>query len=78
MDHKGWFDRKELTWNKIEDIIFVSAMGPPGGGRSAITQRLQRHFNIVTYTLLGADSVEMIFNKIVGRFLGNFSDDIKS
>ena len=77
-DHKGWYDRKELFCKKIEDIIFVSAMGPPGGGRTAITQRMQRHFNIVTYTLLGADSVEMIFSKIVGKFLNNFSDECKA
>lgn len=35
---------------KIEEIMIVSAMGPPGGGWSEITQRLQRHFNIATYT----------------------------
>jgi dynein heavy chain len=52
MDHKGWYDRKskEKPFNKIEDMFFVSAMGPPGGGRAAITARLQRHFNIITYT----------------------------
>jgi hypothetical protein len=35
MDHRGWYDRidKERSFKKIEDIIFVSAMGPPGGGR---------------------------------------------
>lgn len=77
-DHKGWYDRKELYHKRIEDIIFVSAMGPPGGGRTAITARMQRHFNIVTYTLLGSESVEMIFSKIVSKFLGVFADDVKN
>lgn len=71
MDHSGWFDyvSKEKSFRKIEDIIFISAMGPPGGGRSAVTQRLQRHFNIITYTNLGKDSITMIFSKIVTHFL---------
>lgn len=52
MDHKGWYDRKskEKPFNKIEDMYFISAMGPPGGGRAVITPRLQRHFNVITYT----------------------------
>ena len=39
MDHRCWYDRidKERSFKKIEDIIFVSAMGPPGGGRVVIT-----------------------------------------
>mmetsp|Transcript_4717 Transcript_4717/g.3242 ORF Transcript_4717/g.3242 Transcript_4717/m.3242 type:complete len:87 (+) Transcript_4717:591-851(+) len=42
LDHKGWFDRKlkEKPFNKLQDICVVSAMGPPGGGRSVITARL--------------------------------------
>jgi dynein heavy chain len=63
MDHQGWYDRTEKSkpFKKIEDIIFVSAMGPPGGGRSSLTQRLQRHYNFLTYTNLGSDSISMIF-----------------
>jgi len=40
--HKGWYDRKskEKPFLKIEDVIILSAMGPPGGGRAVITARL--------------------------------------
>ena len=78
MDHQGWYDRKskEKSFMTIIDIIFVCAMGPPGGGRSPITKRLERHFNIVTYTNLGKESITMIFSKIVNAFLSHFSADI--
>lgn len=76
MDYKGWYDRKdkEKPFKKIEDIIFIAAMGPPGGGRSVITPRLQRHFNIMTYTDLQDESVHTIFFTIIGAFMYNFSD----
>jgi len=78
MDHGGWYDliSKDKAFMWIEDIILVSAMGPPGGGRSRITARLQRHYNLITYTNLGKESISMIFNKIVKLFLGGFSDEI--
>jgi dynein heavy chain len=77
-DHKGWYDRqsKEKTFMKIEDIIFVAAMGPPGGGRSKVTGRLQRHFNYITYTDLQEDSIKMIFNTIVDAFLSDFCVEV--
>jgi dynein heavy chain, axonemal len=53
-------------------------MGPPGGGRSVLTQRLQRHFNIITYSQLDTNSIEMIFSKILGRYLNFFVDDVKN
>ena len=76
MDHQGWYDRKskEKSFMKIEDIIFICAMGPPGGGRNPITKRLERHFNIITYTNLGKESITMIFSKIVNAFLSVFSE----
>ena len=80
MDHKGWYERggKELAFRKIEDIILVSAMGPPGGGRSPVTPRLQRHYNFLTYTDMDPKSISMIFNKILARFFASFEDDVKN
>ena len=53
-------------------------MGPPGGGRSFITPRLLRHYNIITYTNLGTESIEMIFSTILTKFLGNFESDVST
>jgi dynein heavy chain len=79
MDYKGWYDRKdkEKPFKKIEDIIFIAAMGPPGGGRSVITPRLQRHFNIMTYTDLQDESIHTIFYTIITAFMYNFTDQVK-
>lgn len=48
IDHCAWYDRKELTLMKLQRLQYVSAMGPPGGGRNNVTQRYLRHFNIIT------------------------------
>mmetsp|Transcript_61823 Transcript_61823/g.85195 ORF Transcript_61823/g.85195 Transcript_61823/m.85195 type:complete len:301 (+) Transcript_61823:152-1054(+) len=52
-------------------------MGPPGGGRSVITPRLQRHFNILTYTDISYESITTIFTTIGNAFFATFSDDVK-
>jgi len=42
---------------KIEDIILLTAMGPPGGGRTYITNRFIRHFNIIAYPELDREII---------------------
>ena len=59
MDHKGWYDRKELVCNEIIDIVWCSAIGPPGGGRTLITNRLRRHYNTIVAADLGQESMQM-------------------
>ena len=34
---QGWYDRKTFEVRTIVDIAFCGVMGPPGGGRSAVT-----------------------------------------
>lgn len=51
-------------------------MGPPGGGRSVITPRLQRHFNVMTYTDLEASSIQVIFQTILTAFYATFSSEV--
>jgi len=80
MDHKGWYDRtqKEKPFMKIEDIIFITAMGPPGGGRSMISHRMKRHFNCLAYPDLAKESIVMIFKKILGAFVASYSGEISA
>ncbi len=42
LDNGGWYDYKdkEKLFKNLKDLIFVAAMGPPGGGRTFITPRL--------------------------------------
>uniref|UniRef100_A0A8C3KJ13 Dynein axonemal heavy chain 3 n=1 Tax=Calidris pygmaea TaxID=425635 RepID=A0A8C3KJ13_9CHAR len=47
IDHGHWYDKKDKSKIDIIDVLLVSAMGPPGGGRNDITGRFTRHLNIV-------------------------------
>ena len=76
MDHSGWYDRKLLRFREIIDTIYVSAMGPPGGGRNPVSNRLLRHYNFVSFTTIEDESLERIFSTITGTFINaNFTGE---
>lgn len=53
------------------------AMGPPGGGKSIITGRMVRHFNLLAYTELDDGSIKSIFSSLMKYFFRNFQDGLK-
>ncbi|CAO2638238.1 Dynein axonemal heavy chain 1 [Lemmus lemmus] len=70
MDHGGWYDRKIIgAFKNLVDINFVCAMGPPGGGRNAITPRLTRHFNYLSFIEMDEVSKKHIFSTILGCWM---------
>nr|8GLV_Kg Chain Kg, DHC_N2 domain-containing protein [Chlamydomonas reinhardtii] len=73
MDHSGWYDRKELTMRKLVDVQFVGAMGPPGGGRNAVTNRYLRHFSVVSLTAFDTDNLSTIFSALVDWWLKKYN-----
>eukprot|EP01029_Cantina_marsupialis_P005813 TRINITY_DN1630_c1_g1_i2.p1 TRINITY_DN1630_c1_g1~~TRINITY_DN1630_c1_g1_i2.p1 ORF type:complete len:2520 (+),score=925.36 TRINITY_DN1630_c1_g1_i2:475-7560(+) len=72
MDHEGWYDRKDCSFRKLVDVQFATAMGPPGGGRTFITQRYVRHFNVLGFVPFDDNSLQRIFGQIVNWFMTSY------
>lgn len=54
-----------IRWNAIVDTSFVMAMGPPGGSRTLLSNRLMRYFNYVSFPEMSDVSKRTILNAIV-------------
>ena len=65
IDMKGLYDRDEWSWKDVEDTTLVASAAPPGGGRSPLTLRFTRHFNM--FCMPSADRVTL--SKIFGSIL---------
>jgi len=47
MDYGGWYDLETREFKYLQDITFVAAMPPPGGGRNTLTMRYLRHYALL-------------------------------
>jgi len=81
MDSGGYYDLKDKDkpFKKIVDIIFVSAMGPPGGGRTFITERFTRQLNLLALANFDDQTLNRIFGTILRWFFtsNGFNFDIQ-
>ncbi|KAM4740185.1 dynein axonemal heavy chain 1 [Anableps anableps] len=69
--HGGWYDRNKIgTFNQLVDINLACAMGTSGGNRKAFTQRLTRHFHILSLNGI-EDSSKTIFSTILEIWMGS-------
>jgi len=78
LDYEGWYDRQKQSWRQILDMQLICAMGPPGGGRSVISERIQSRFNVINFTFPSNSQVQRIFEIILSGHLSTFSDDVKN
>ncbi|XP_040909250.1 dynein heavy chain 12, axonemal [Toxotes jaculatrix] len=71
IDHGNWYDLKDTSRISLVDLQLISAMGPPGGGRNAVTSRFLRHFNIFSINSFSDDTMVRIFSNVVAFYLKN-------
>uniref|UniRef100_A0A8B9C1T5 Dynein axonemal heavy chain 3 n=1 Tax=Anser brachyrhynchus TaxID=132585 RepID=A0A8B9C1T5_9AVES len=64
IDHGHWYDKKDTSKINIVDVLLLSAMGPPGGGRNDITGRFIRHLNIVSICSFDDNILTKIFTAV--------------
>lgn len=66
IDHRHWYDKKDTSRLDMEDVLFMSAMGPPGGGRNDITGKHLMSHDHKTGVLCVVIVLYIIF--LAGRF----------
>ena len=86
LEYGNWYDLKDNTSMKLIDVLLVTSMGPPGGGRNQITPRFLRHLNLISImdfddaTLTGIETLCKIFplklNLQSVSFIMNIQGDI--
>ncbi|XP_038618403.1 dynein heavy chain 3, axonemal [Tachyglossus aculeatus] len=74
IDHGHWYDKKDTSRLDIIDLLLVSAMGPPGGGRNHITGRFTRHLNIISINAFEDEILSKIFSSVVNWHFGKGFD----
>lgn len=81
LDQGGFYDLKDNKhpFRKFVDTMLIAAMGPPGGGRSYITPRFQRHFNVVAFAFFEEQTMKGIFSAILKWYFrtGQFPQDVQ-
>ncbi|CAF4716798.1 unnamed protein product [Rotaria socialis] len=77
IDYEFWYDRKTQGIKFIKDMCLLTAMGPPGGGRHQISQRLQSRFNLINMTFPFNHEIGRIFGTMLSQQLQRFDDEVK-
>lgn len=56
---------RDNVFRQMTDVLFCAAMGPPGGGRTFVTNRYLRHFNTLALAQVSDLALQHIFRSIL-------------
>lgn len=71
------YDRQKQVRKYIQKMQLLTAMGPPGGGRHTITERLLTRFNVINMTFPAEKQITRIYGTMLTQHLSDFHPEIK-
>ncbi|XP_035375794.1 dynein heavy chain 2, axonemal [Electrophorus electricus] len=77
IDYGFWYDRKKQTLKCVKDMFLLASMGPPGGGRTHISSRLQSRFNLINMTFPVESQIKRIYGTMINQKLQEFEEEVK-
>ena len=79
IERRGLYDRgKELNWKNLKDLLFVGAMGHPGGSRNPVDPRFISMFNVFEIEFPAVESLTKIYETILSTHVEGLSDEVKA
>uniref|UniRef100_A0A3Q3RVK4 Dynein axonemal heavy chain 2 n=1 Tax=Mastacembelus armatus TaxID=205130 RepID=A0A3Q3RVK4_9TELE len=75
IDYGFWYDRQKQT--QMIDMFLLASMGPPGGGRTHISGRLQSRFNLINMTFPNDSQIRRIYSTMINQKLQGFKEEVK-
>jgi dynein heavy chain len=76
IDKKEWYDFNTCDLKLLDDMQYAGAMGPPGGGRTHITERLMHHFYLTNFIEFTSESLSKIFSTILSLGLSDYPSTV--
>ncbi|XP_028285542.1 dynein heavy chain 2, axonemal [Parambassis ranga] len=77
IDYGFWYDLQKQTPKFVKDMFLLASMGPPGGGRSCISARLQSQFNLINMTFPHESQIKCIYSTMINQKLQVFKEEVK-
>ncbi|XP_074107880.1 dynein heavy chain 2, axonemal kl-2 [Cotesia typhae] len=77
IDYKFWYHRKKQTQKFIQKMQLICAMGPPGGDRSTISNRIITKFNVINISLPIEKQTLRIYSTMLNQQLLDFNPEVK-
>ncbi|KAI4504209.1 hypothetical protein M0802_000680 [Mischocyttarus mexicanus] len=77
IDYGFWYDKRNQKKKYIQRMQLMAAMGPPGGGRNVISNRLLTRFNIINMTFPSEKQIVRIFGTMLNQQLADFHAEVK-
>ncbi|XP_066581151.1 dynein axonemal heavy chain 2 [Prorops nasuta] len=72
-----WYDRQKQSRLQVQKMQLMAAMGPPGGGRNTITNRLLTKFNLINMTLPAEKQIFRIYSSMLSQQVSEFHPEVK-